>query len=133
MSFALFLVSVPICIADMKEHKIPNIYLSVMLLLTIPLLIINGLGDLTQLCLFLVALVVLHLFGMGMGDVKLLFIIGAALNSSGIYGYFSYASYILLCAALHLISLRLIKRSTPDQMPLAPSIFMGLFLYLATR
>lgn len=133
MSFALFLVSVPICIADMKEHKIPNIYLSVMLLLTIPLLIINGLGDLTQLCLFLVALVVLHLFGMGMGDVKLLSIIGAALNSLGFYGYFSYASYILLCAALHLISLRLIKRSTPDQMPLAPSIFMGLFLYLATR
>lgn len=133
MSFALFLVSVPICIADMKEHKIPNIYLSVMLLLTIPLLIINGLGDLTQLCLFLVALVVLHLFGMGMGDVKLLFIIGVALNSLGFYGYFSYASYILLCATLHLISLRLIKRSTPDQMPLAPSIFMGLFLYLATR
>jgi Flp pilus assembly protein protease CpaA len=117
----------------LKEHKIPNIYLSVMLLLTIPLLIINGLGDLTQLCVYLVALVVLHLFGMGMGDVKLLSIIGAALNSSGIYGYFSYASYILLCAALHLISLRLIKRSTPDQMPLAPSIFMGLFLYLATR
>ena len=133
MSFTLFLMSIPICIADLKEHKIPNIYLSVMLLLTMPLLIINGLGDLTQLCVYLVALFVLHLFGMGMGDVKLLSIIGAALNSSGIYGYFSYASYILLCAALHLISLRLIKRSTPDQMPLAPSIFMGLFLYLATR
>jgi Flp pilus assembly protein protease CpaA len=133
MTLALFLMSIPICIADLKEHKIPNIYLSVMLLLTIPLLIINGLGDLTQLCVYLVALVVLHLFGMGMGDVKLLSIIGAALNSSGIYGYFSYASYILLYAALYLISLRLIKRSTPDQMPLAPSIFMGLFLYLATR
>lgn len=133
MSFALFLMSVPICIADLKEHKIPNIYISVMLVLLSPLLITNGLGDLTQLCVYLVALVVLHLFGMGMGDVKLLSIIGAALNSSGIYGYFSYASYILLCAALHLISLRLIKRSTPDQMPLAPSIFMGLFLYLATR
>lgn len=133
MSFALFLVSVPICIADLKEHKIPNIYLSVMLLLTIPLLIINGLGDLTQLCVYLVVLVVLHLFGMGMGDVKLLSIIGAALNSLGFYEYFSLASCILLCAALYLISLRLIKRSTPDQMPLAPSIFMGLFLYLATR
>ena len=133
MSFALFLMSVPICIADLKEHKIPNIYLSVMLVLLSQLLITTGLGDLTQLCVYLVALVVLHLFGMGMGDVKLLSIIGAALNSSGIYGYFSYASYILLCAALHLISLRLIKRSTPDQMPLAPSIFMGLFLYLATR
>jgi prepilin signal peptidase PulO-like enzyme (type II secretory pathway) len=104
-----------------------------MLVLLSPLLITNGLGDLNQLCVYLVVLVVLHLFGMGMGDVKLLSIIGAALNSSGIYGYFSYASYILLCAALHLISLRLIKRSTPDQMPLAPSIFMGLFLYLATR
>jgi Flp pilus assembly protein protease CpaA len=133
MTLALFLVSVPICIADLKEHKIPNIYLYVMLLLTIPLLIINGLGDLTQLCVYLVALVVLHLFGMGMGDVKLLSIIGAALNSLGFYGYFSLASCILLCAALYLISLRLIKRSTPDQMPLAPSIFMGLFLYLATR
>jgi Flp pilus assembly protein protease CpaA len=133
MTLALFLMSIPICIADLKEHKIPNIYLSVMLVLLSPLLITNGLGDLTQLCVYLVALVVLHLFGMGMGDVKLLSIIGAALNSSGICGYFSYASYILLCAALHLISLRLIKRSTPDQMPLAPSIFMGLFLYLATR
>ena len=133
MTLALFLMSIPICIADLKEHKIPNIYLSVMLVLLSPLLIINGLGDLTQLCVYLVSLVVLHFFGMGMGDVKLLSIIGAALNSSGIYGYFSYASYILLCAALHLISLRLIKRSTPDQMPLAPSIFMGLFLYLATR
>jgi Flp pilus assembly protein protease CpaA len=70
---------------------------------------------------------------MGMGDVKLLSIIGAALNSLGFYGYFSLASCILLYAALYLISLRLIKRSTPDQMPLAPSIFMGLFLYLATR
>ena len=133
MTLALFLVSVPICIADLKEHKIPNIYLSVMVVLLIPLLIINGLGDLTQLCVYLVALVVLHLFGMGMGDVKLLSIIGAALNSLGFYGYFSLASCILLCAALYLISLRLIKRSTPDQMPLAPSIFMGLFLYLATR
>ena len=133
MSFTLFLMSIPICIADLKEHKIPNIYLSVMLLLTIPLLIINGLGDLTQLFVYLVVLVVLHLFGMGMGDVKLLSIIGAALNSLGFYGYFSLACCILLCAALYLISLRLIKRSTPDQMPLAPSIFMGLFLYLATR
>jgi Flp pilus assembly protein protease CpaA len=133
MTLALFLMSIPICIADLKEHKIPNIYLSVMLVLLSPLLITNGLGDLTQLCVYLVALVVLHLFGMGMGDVKLLSIIGAALNSSGIYGYFSLASCILLYAALYLISLRLIKRSTPDQMPLAPSIFMGLFLYLATR
>ena len=133
MTLALFLMSIPICIADLKEHKIPNIYLSVMLVLSIPLLIINGLGDLTQLCVYLVALVVLHLFGMGMGDVKLLSIIGAALNSLAFYGYFSLASCILLCAALYLISLRLIKRSTPDQMPLAPSIFMGLFLYLATR
>jgi Flp pilus assembly protein protease CpaA len=133
MTLALFLMSIPICIADLKEHKIPNIYLSVMLVLLSPLLITNGLGDLTQLCVYLVALVVLHLFGMGMGDVKLLSIIGAALNSLGFYGYFSLASCILLYAALYLISLRLIKRSTPDQMPLAPSIFMGLFLYLATR
>lgn len=133
MIFAVLLISVPICIADLREHKIPNIYLFGILLFTTPLLIINGLGEITQLCNYLVALVVLHFFGIGMGDVKLLILIGLFLNSVGLYGYLSLTMYILLCAALHLVSLRLIKRSTSELLPLAPSIFMGLFLYLATR
>lgn len=133
MIFAVLLISVPICIADLKEHKIPNIYLSVMLVLLTPLFIIYGLSDITQLCTYLVALIVLHLFGMGMGDMKLLILIGLFLNSFGMYGYLPLAMYILLCATLHLLSLRLIKRSTSELMPLAPSIFMGLSLYLATR
>ena len=133
MTYMLILFALPISIADMKEHKIPNIYLLLMLWALTPILVLFGLGDLYQLCIFLSVITLLHVLGMGMGDFKLLSIIGLALNATGRDQLQLFILSILLCASLHLLLYALFKRSLPDRIALAPSIFVGLSLYLATR
>jgi Flp pilus assembly protein protease CpaA len=133
MTYMLILFALPISIADMKEHKIPNIYLLLMFWALTPILVLFGLGDLYQLCVFLSVITLLHVLGMGMGDFKLLSIIGLALNATGRDQLQFFTFSILLCASLHLLLYALFKRSLPDRIALAPSIFVGLSLYLATR
>jgi Flp pilus assembly protein protease CpaA len=130
---ALFALSIPIALADLKFHKIPNIYLWLLTIFLIPHLALNGFGDLKVLIFFLSSTTLMHFLGMGMGDFKLLVIIGLWLNSAGIPNFPLFGSIILFTLLIHCVLVSVYKRGLPRFIAMAPSIFIGLSLYLATR
>jgi Flp pilus assembly protein protease CpaA len=131
--YALFALSLPIALADLKFHKIPNIYLCLLTIFLIPHLAFNGFGDVKALIISLSSTTLMHFLGMGMGDLKLLVIIGLWLNSAGIPSFPLFGSLILFVLMIHFMLVSLHKRRLARYIPMAPSIFIGLGLYLATR
>jgi Flp pilus assembly protein protease CpaA len=131
--YALFAFSLPIALADLKFHKIPNIYLWLLTIFLIPHLVVNGFGDLKVLFILLFSTILFHLLGMGMGDLKLLVVIGVWLNSAGVSGIPNFGLLILFCLMIHFMLVSLNKRRLARYIPMAPSIFIGLGLYLASR
>ena len=133
MFLPLLVAAIPISLADLKHSKIPNVYLLYLSILCAPFVIINGLGSIVRLLTALLVLLFLHLGGMGMGDVKLLLIILLTHNSDQQFSSLNYFSCLLLIATMHVLLLGFKDESTPRKIPLAPSIFAGLALYMATR
>ena len=132
MLFLFFLASVPISLADLRYHKIPNIYLALLAIALTPVLVMNGFGPIQRLFISAASLAVLHLCGMGMGDVKLLALIVVYLNISTDLSLVELFGYLLSIAALHIVAIGLKNRKLAKSIPLAPSIFLALALYLAT-
>lgn len=126
MIYVLALLAVPIAIADIKEFKIPNIYLKVLALFGAPFLLTDGLGKISNLLTIFVSLMLLYILGIGMGDVKLLAIIAVSLNSTWNSFELGNLMLITLFASVHLVIVTLHKRSIPCKIPLAPSIFLAL-------
>ena len=133
MFLPLLVAAIPISLADLKYSKIPNVYLLYLSILCVPFVIINGLGSIARLLTALLVLLFLHLGGMGMGDVKLLLIILITHNSDQKFSSLKYFSCLLLIATMHVLLLGFKDQSMPRKIPLAPSIFAGLALYMATR
>jgi hypothetical protein len=73
-------------------------------------------------------LALLTFFGTGMGDIKLLALVLVTHSFSVV----DFLSIVFLLAIVHIVVLAGISRSFPAKIPLAPSIFIGLFTYLAT-
>ena len=92
----------------------------------------NGFGPIQRLFVSAASLAVLHLCGMGMGDVKLLALIVVYLNISTDLSLVELFGYLLSIAALHIVAIGLKNRKLAKSIPLAPSIFLALALYLAT-
>ena len=132
MLFLFFLASLPISLADLRYNKIPNIYLSLLAIALIPVLVMNGLGPIQELLVSASFLAALNLCGMGMGDIKLLALIVVYLNISSDLSLVEFFGYLLSIAALHIVASGLKNRKLPKSIPLAPSIFLALALYLAT-
>jgi hypothetical protein len=65
----------------------------------------------------------------GMGDIKLL----ALILITHSFSAFDYLGYVFLLAMVHILILAGVNRKIPPKIPLAPSIFIGLSTYLATR
>jgi Flp pilus assembly protein protease CpaA len=65
-------MAIPISLADIKSYSIPNIYLIWLSFLCTPHVIMQGLGPGPRILSVIAILLVLHLCGLGMGDVKLL-------------------------------------------------------------
>lgn len=76
-----------------------------------------------------VVLMCLALLGTGMGDIKLL----ALILITHTYPAIEVIGTIVLFAAVHIVVLIGVHRKIPAKIPLAPSIFIGLATYLATR
>ena len=129
MNVALFILALPICIADLSTFVIPNIYTKILFYLTLIHLSLFGLGPLRDVVVSLVALLLLVLIGIGMGDVKLLALIllTHSFNAS------EYIAYVFLMGMVHILILTAIDRAIPSKIALAPSIFIGLATYLAAR
>ena len=74
-------MAIPISLADIKSYSIPNIYLIWLSVLCMPHVLMQGLGPVPRILFVFAILAVLHLCGLGMGDVKLLAIVALMLNS----------------------------------------------------
>ena len=129
MNIALLLLAIPICIADMHSLVIPNIYTKILFYVVLIHVFLFGIGPLRALIVSAVILIFLLIFRTGMGDIKLLGLI----LISHTYSAIEFFGAILLLAVVHIVVLMGIHRSIPSKIPLAPSIFVGLVTYLATR
>jgi len=129
MNVALFALVLPICIADLSTFVIPNIYTKILFYLTLIHLSLFGFGQLRDVVVSLAALLLLVLIGIGMGDVKLL----ASILLTHSFNTTEYIAYVFLMGMVHIVILTAIDRAIPSKIALAPSIFIGLATYLATR
>lgn len=129
MNFALLLLAIPICIADVSTFVIPNIYTKILFYVWLFHLTLFGLAQLGQIASSLVILLILLLIGTGMGDLKLLALIllTHSFNAS------EYIACVFLLGMLHIVGLAAFQGKIPSKIPLAPSIFIGLATYLASR
>ena len=93
----------------------------------------QGLGPVPRILIVIAILLVLHLCGLGMGDVKLLAIVALMLNYDPRTAFLNLGFSIAFCAVVYAITETLVNRELPRKIALAPSIFAGLALYLATR
>ena len=132
MWLPLLIASLPISLADIKTLTIPIVYLWWLSLICAPYLLLHGLGPITNLVGVILILTVLSFLGLGMGDVKLLLIISLLLNTDIATDFSLLALLILLSAGSYAIVQGLWNRRFPHTIPLAPSIFAGVALYLAT-
>ena len=132
MWLPFLVLAIPISLADLKSFTIPNVYLVMLSLLCAPYVFFNGLGQISVILAALFSLLMLNVLGLGMGDAKLLSIVMLTLNSDDYSDLTLLAVLIILSASLHVMWRTLKNRSLPRRIPLAPSIFGGLLLYLAT-
>jgi Flp pilus assembly protein protease CpaA len=131
--FPFVFVALPISLADIKSYSIPNIYLIWLTVFCTPHVLMQGIGPVPRILIVIAILLVLHLCGLGMGDVKLLAIVALMLNYDPRTAFLNLGFSIAFCAVVYSITQTLWNRQLPRKIPLAPSIFIGLTLYLATR
>ena len=129
MDLALLLLAIPICVADSGSFLIPNVYNKILFLFAVVHLSIYGFGDLKKVAFSAFLLVVLLNFKVGMGDIKLLALILITHSFNAV----DYLGYVFLLAMVHIVVIAGFSREIPSKIPMAPSIFVGLTTYLATR
>ena len=130
MLYLLF--ALPISIADISSRKIPNIYLQLYAYVVAALLVVRGLPDPNFMILVLVTLVLLSAIGVGMGDCKLLGIIVLMLQLSSIQEFELLLLTIFMIALIQIVLIWLYSKVIPRTIAMAPAIFIGTSLYLAT-
>jgi Flp pilus assembly protein protease CpaA len=69
---------------------------------------------------------------MGMGDMKLLSVIALLLNTDKNRSLLLFGALLIFLSAVHIYWIAIKTRSISVSIPLAPSIFLALSLYLAT-
>jgi hypothetical protein len=129
VDLALLLLAVPMCVADCGSFLIPNVYNKILFLFAAVHLLIFGFGDLKKVAFSAFILVVLLIFKVGMGDIKLFALILITHSFSAV----DYLGYVFLLAMVHIVVIAGVSREIPSKIPMAPSIFVGLTTYLATR
>jgi len=117
------------CVADCGSFLIPNVYNKILFLFAAVHLLIFGFGDLKKVAFSAFILVVLLIFKVGMGDIKLVALILITHSFSAV----DYLGYVFLLAMVHIVVIAGVSREIPSKIPMAPSIFVGLTTYLATR
>ena len=129
---AVFVLALPILLADWRYRKIPNIYLIIILYRVAALRIISGIASMRALvfCLALTAVAVM-IMKMGIGDAKLIITISLALNLASTADVAQLFIWMYLSAILQIIVIWGSTQSIPHSIPLAFAIFLGTMLYLA--
>ena len=126
------LLSLPICIADLSQRKIPNIYLQLYTYYVGALLVVNGIPAPQFIILVCLILSIFSFFGVGMGDCKLLALIVLMLKLSDTQEFELLLLSILLAALIEIVLRWGLSKVFPRTIAMAPAIFLGTSLYLAT-
>lgn len=126
------LLSLPICIADLSQRKIPNIYLQLYTYYVGALLVVKGIPAPQFIILVCLSLSIFSFFGVGMGDCKLLALIVLMLKLSDIQEFELLLLAILLAALIEIVLRWALSKVFPRTIAMAPAIFLGTSLYLAT-
>jgi len=126
------LLAFPISIADLSQRKIPNIYLIFYTYFTVALLVIKGVPSAIFLLFVFLPLAIFLLFGVGMGDCKLIALIAFMLELSHIQEFEHLLISILLAALVEIMLRWGYSKVFPRTIAMAPAIFLGTTLYLAT-
>lgn len=130
MLYLLF--AIPISIADLSQRKIPNIYLQIYAYYVGALLIVNGLPGALFMLAVIVTLGLFSIFGVGMGDCKLLALIVLMAEISNLHEFEYLLLAILLTSLIDILLRWGYSKVFPRTIAMAPAIFLGTSLYLAT-
>jgi hypothetical protein len=126
------LFALPISIADITSRKIPNIYLQLYAYAVAVLVVFRGVPDLIFILMALVTLLLMSVIGVGMGDCKLLGLLVLMLQLSRFQEFELLLLSIFMIALIQIVLIWLYSKVIPRTIALAPAIFIGTSLYLAT-
>ena len=130
MLYLLF--ALPISIADIASRKIPNIYLQLYAYAVAVLVVFRGVPDVIFILVVLVTLLLMSAIGVGMGDCKLLGLIVLMLQLSRFQEFELLLLAIFMIALIQIVLIWLYSKVIPRTIAMAPAIFIGTTLYLAT-
>ena len=130
MLYLLF--ALPISIADISSRKIPNIYLQLYAYLVAVLVVVRGVLNPIFMLMVLAILLLMSAIGVGMGDCKLLGLIVLMLQISRFQEFELLLLAIFMFALIQIVLIWLYSKVIPRTIALAPAIFIGTSLYLAT-
>ena len=130
MLYLLF--ALPISIADISSRKIPNIYLQLYAYAVAVLVVFRGVPDLIFILVVLVTLLLMSVIGVGMGDCKLLGLLVLMLQLSRFAEFELLLLSIFMIALIQIVLIWLYSKVIPRTIALAPAVFIGTSLYLAT-
>jgi Flp pilus assembly protein protease CpaA len=129
MIFLFFGLAIPICIRDLKNLRIPNIYNLLIFYVSVINAVIFGFPEKDIVIKSGLIFGIFAIVGIGVGDLKLL---GSVLLTT-VNDPFTFLGFILVMALGHIVVSTAVKGWIPVRIALAPSIFMGMATYLATR
>lgn len=130
MLYLLF--ALPISIADISSRKIPNIYLQLYAYLAAVLVVVRGIPDPIFMLLIFASLALMATIGVGMGDCKLLGLIVLMLQLATLQEFELLLLTIFMIALIQIVLIWLYSKVIPRTIAMAPAIFIGTTLYLAT-
>ena len=130
MLYLLF--ALPISIADISSRKIPNIYLQIYAYAVAVLVVVRGLPGAIFMLVVLTTLSLMSAVGVGMGDCKLLGLIVLMLQLSRFQEFELLLLAIFMIALIQIVLIWLYSKVIPRTIAMAPAIFIGTSLYLAT-
>ena len=130
MLYLLF--ALPISIADISSRKIPNIYLQLYAYLVAVLVVVRGVLNPIFMLMVLAILLLMSAIGVGMGDCKLLGLIVLMLQLSSFQEFELLLLAIFVIALIQIALIWVYSKVIPRTIALAPAIFIGTSLYLAT-
>ncbi len=131
---ALALFAIPMCFADWRYRRIPNIYLIFLaysIFIERTLFGVVSISVLAWACL--IAVVANLLLKIGMGDVKLLLLAVLALDVDKISNLLVFLTCVYVCSLAQIALMLGIKLRIPQSVPLAFAIFIGTALYLGAK
>ena len=126
------LCALPISIADISCRKIPNIYLKLYAYLISGFVVVRGVPDTFFVMSVLITFLLMAAIGVGMGDCKLLGLIVLMLQLSRFQEFELLLLSIFMIALIQIVLIWLYSKVIPRTIALAPAIFIGSSLYLAT-